>query len=278
MKRVWSVLLAVAVLLSLCSCARSRFEDEAAMRTHIENSGIWCTEQTYGGEKIYTKIAVFSGNEAIFTEISRDASLSFTDYCLREIKAHRSEIKDFYDLFSYGADVSKRTYTVEYDYETGQVLSGERVVAAVDEAGHLTAKGDSYDDTEGLTPYMDAFADAYATYFEETYGTLPTAKDVQYNKYSYIGRTFSAVGSAELDDYYNWFYKDLDFAYFCVRFAPVGGAYSDEWYLYGDCNQFADLFEQLKKGSIKNIVFVSRLYAPDTGTNHMATIVDYFTY
>ena len=112
---------------------------------------------------------------------------------------------------------------------------------------------------------------------QEEYGSdMPTNRDVQYDKYGYLGTPFLLVGSAVLDDYYNWYYDGMDSIYFCMSVTPEGGSYSDEWYIYASRSHYEELFDDLKEGGISGIVMICRTSSPDTGSNNMAELADYF--
>lgn len=82
-------------------------------------------------------------------------------------------------------------------------------------------------------------------------------------------------GTAKLDDYYNWGYKNLSPLYFCMFVEPTGGSYSDSWYIYASRSEFSELYDDLITGSISNISLVCECMFYETGSNNMATLVDY---
>ncbi|MBO4733994.1 MAG: hypothetical protein J5662_05900, partial [Clostridia bacterium] len=112
--------------------------------------------------------------------------------------------------------------------------------------------------------------------FNKDYANLPTAREVQYNKYGYATKCFIISGVAELDDYYNWSWENCEYTYFCINIRPMGGNYSDKWYIYANRDNFSDLFEILLKSS-KRVTLVAYLSVTDldTGSNNMARLVDY---
>ncbi len=65
-----------------------------------------------------------------------------------------------------------------------------------------------------------------------------------------------------------------EFGYFCINIRPTGGSYSDGWYVYANRNTFFDLYASLQSGS-KNVILVAQMVYVDTGSNNMATLVDY---
>ena len=110
--------------------------------------------------------------------------------------------------------------------------------------------------------------------FNEKYPNLPTSREVQYDKYGHLFDNFIITGTAELDDYYNWGYENYEYAYFCIQITPSAGSFSDRWYVYAERNKFADLYSSLQSGS-KNVTLVAQMIFVDTGSNNMATLVDY---
>ena len=81
-----------------------------------------------------------------------------------------------------------------------------------------------------------------------------TAKDVQYDMVNNLDKDFGLEGYAELDDYYNYGYNsDLEKDYFCMRVEPIGGNFSDSWYIYCHRNSFKELFQKLKDNSVVEV-------------------------
>lgn len=110
--------------------------------------------------------------------------------------------------------------------------------------------------------------------FDAKYRNLPNARAVQYDKYGHIFEKFIISGEAELDDYYNYNYENYEYSHFCINICPSGGSYSDEWYIYASREEFADLYTSLQGGP-KNVDLVAQMIFVDTGSNNMATLIDY---
>lgn len=132
-----------------------------------------------------------------------------------------------------------------------------------------------------------AYNDAIKTYqetkakaeFNKKYTDLPTSKEVQYDKYGHIFKKFTISGTAELDDYYNWEYRNYKYGYFCIRITPVGANYySDAWYVYAKRSDYQELYDALLSGNCDNITLVCSLIFVDTGSDNMATLEDYFIF
>lgn len=114
--------------------------------------------------------------------------------------------------------------------------------------------------------------DPLARYMDENNIKL-TAKDVQFDMESNLDKKFAIMGSAELDDYYNYGFDDIEGDYFCVQVEPYGGKYSDRWYLYFHRDSFEALFNKLKQGD-RTIIATCTIpkYRYKNGMNNMAIV------
>lgn len=130
----------------------------------------------------------------------------------------------------------------------------------------LCIKEDNYEET-----LMEQLLGKYT---DTLYSDLPTSKDVKYDKHGYLGKKFRITGNAQLDDYYNWGYRDTEDEYFCISIRPDGGDYGDTWYIYASRTTYRSLFEQLKKNGM-GLTIIAKLEYADTGTDCMATLVEY---
>ena len=74
------------------------------------------------------------------------------------------------------------------------------------------------------------------------------AIDVEFDMSNKIDQNFLVTGTAELDDYYNYNYRDTNDKLFCVRVRPNTNDAGDHWYVYFDREEFKDLFNVLKQG------------------------------
>ena len=110
--------------------------------------------------------------------------------------------------------------------------------------------------------------------FNEKYGKLPTWKDVKYDPISYIGKNFIITDATyEIDDYYNFDYRDTEGKYFVFSAEPPGAYISDRLYIYADRTKFDWLFKKLKEGRLKGNIVVKAEYK-DSTKQGMATLVD----
>lgn len=112
-------------------------------------------------------------------------------------------------------------------------------------------------------------------YFTETYGNLPTYKDVRNNPALYEGKEFMLSGTAILSDYYDAYdYSGLESICFCIRVIPTGGDSADQWYVYARSGNYRGLHKKLGNGPVEvNMVCQSA----STGLSHgQAGLNDYF--
>lgn len=73
--------------------------------------------------------------------------------------------------------------------------------------------------------------------------------DVQYNMSNKVDKKFTIVGTAEIDDYYNYgFDYEIEWQYFCAYVIPENGSYDNAWYVYCHRDDYNELFNLLKKG------------------------------
>lgn len=134
---------------------------------------------------------------------------------------------------------------IQFDPEKSQIngLDGETIGKFLNDG---TFESSNYKQDNELKDVGSAFIEAKGGVFKDTYGGPVSEKDVKYNPWSYIGKYFLLTGTAELDDYYNYDYRDLESIYFCICVTPKGGGYSDRWYIYCERYKYSDLFETLK--------------------------------
>ena len=117
----------------------------------------------------------------------------------------------------------------------------------------------------GLAPYCIGIADVSSGYFvelrnmtDDSYGYSNYLNDyiyendisldnydIQYNMANNLNNSFILTGYAELDDYYNYGYRNLESECFCINITPESGSYSDRWYIYINRDGTERLFEYL---------------------------------
>lgn len=267
------------------------FVDEAEMEAYISD-GYWVCSTVYGSSEEYYRIRLLDSGTCYCFDFSGPAAESGSEEtsvlsdAMPAIltRAEEAAGTTFHDLMGFmvnSPDVEgfeSQSYPVEYDLSTGEARypNGSAVCVFLDD-GTMKCNGDVYEKLETLADLRTAFGMAKLAAIQEEYGSdMPTNTDVQYDKYGYLGTPFLLVGSAALDDYYNWFYDDMDAVYFCMRVTPEGGSYSDEWYIYASRSRYKELFADLKEGEISGIVMICSSVTPDTGSNLMAELTDYF--
>ncbi|MDE7228840.1 MAG: hypothetical protein K2N56_00035 [Oscillospiraceae bacterium] len=195
-------------------------------------------------------------------------------------KRKRSTFKSAVDFLTFelstkGAESQK--IDIQYDAKGSCIkdLNGQKLGTFLYD-GTFKSNGDVFR-KDGLSKFAKAFHTAKDRIFEETYGKLASYKDVKYDPLSHLGKHFVITGTAELDDYYNYDYRDYEGGYFCVKIIPTGGGYTDRWYIYcirsGTNNN--KLFERLKEGSAR-VTMVCRGYYSDSIKHEMAELVDYY--
>ena len=267
------------------------FSDEAEMEAY-SSDGYWVCSAVYGDSTEYYRVRLlysgtfycfdFSGTAAETT--SGEAGVltdAMPGILTRGEEAAGTTFHDLMEFMANSPDVEgfeSQIYPVEYDFANGEAKyqNGRTACVFLDD-GTMQCNGDIYDKTANLTDLRTAFGGAKLAAVQEEYGSdMPTNRDVQYDKYGYLGTPFLLVGSAVLDDYYNWYYDGMDSIYFCMSVTPEGGSYSDEWYIYASRSHYEELFDDLKEGGISGIVMICRTSSPDTGSNNMAELADYF--
>ncbi len=267
-KRMGCIILSAILCASILSgCqAKKAFMSETEMQSYVD--GVW--------ESDSTTYAISNGKIIDFN----DGQL---DYCWSKFSESNK-----YNLSQYNAQRFYREIyldynlciNINYDYENSKITSNTAQWLEFMDDGTAIKGEETFEKISDSTTYvMDKIEEFYANNIEELkftrkYPNLPSSREVQYNKFNYLGQKFLISGFAELDDYYNWGYDDLKALYFCIRIRPTGGSYTDEWYVYADRNEFAELYQSLLNGS-KSVSLISEMWFYDTGSNNMATLVDY---
>lgn len=165
-------------------------------------------------------------------------------------------------------------FAILYDAENSQINNSNGQVLGKFLYDGTFKCGDELYKKDELKEFNKAFVTAKVGNYVETYGELATYNDVKYDPISYFGKRFLIIGTAELDDYYNYDYRDLEGYYFCICVTPTGGGFKDRWHIYAARNEYSELFDKLKKGA-SEIVLICRGDFPDALRNEMATLADY---
>ena len=272
MKRISLALLCVITVFVFVSCSTNKnatvsdvsepkitFESMELMREAVD--GVWmnCKSGDY--------LIIKDGQLSIFDEQTKQVALN-------KLSGQANDFASFENF--YVRFLKECGEEIEYDYKRGCVILKSTNTIFFEMQDH----DDAYDENSILfTKYSvtenELKKDIAEKYINLKYPNAPTNKDVQYDKYGNIGKNFTISGTAELDNYYNWGYKDFEAGYFCIQVTPTYGSYSDRWYIYASRSEFSELFDKLKNGS-QNVNLVARLIFADTGSSNMATLVECF--
>lgn len=286
MKKLVSIALILCLLLSLTACGEKDDTKSTEPVFESEEDFLSCVEDTiwYYEDETYLRLRLFGTEEDTHYVMAYDLEVEdgeeYQDMFSRMLVALKQEGKsttyddvtgfllaaqDVFDIYTFYDDV-------EYDWETGIVTDGDNEWSF---SGRLLSSNKCYyieDDT--LVLLNRYFKDAEKEVFLGQYTNLVTAKDVKYDVYNNIGKAFALEGSAELDDYFNYEYRDLDSIYFCIKITPRGGSYGDEWYVYANRVQFSSLLETLMDRDLDDVTVVCRAPYTNASKNGMATLVD----
>lgn len=289
-KKVLLIVVFILLAMALCACGESEshkeddFKDEDELKEYV--IGTW----TNASKDIYY---VFTDNEyRAYTFYTSELNSAYEE-TLNMLKDKGKKIKnvsfnDFTKSFHDTWLESMVSAELTWDYKKGKVSSAGETFK-VDDGNLIQKSNDSVlskvsDDVEAYeekwADSVDSYADKYKAEqekidFKYSHSNLPSAIEVQYDKIGHLGRDFEITGKAELDDYYNWDYRGLDSVYYCVRIRPDGGEYKNEWYAYGLRLDQKDLFNYLMENPGANVTLVCEMLFFDTGSDNMATLVDY---
>lgn len=235
----------------------AKYESIEQMKNVVD--GIWMNANS-GIYIVVENGSLISYDEnTISTQLNklRNTTLSFDDYCK-----------------TFSTDCATK---VEYDYTNGDLLNSETqelIFSMYDENSAFGPNNIMYVKDSTYYDWLEkVLLDGY---INTRYPNILSNKDVQFDKFGTLGQPFMIEGTAELDDYYNWGYRDYEASHFCIKIRPVGGSYSDEWTIYASRSEFKELFDELMNGS-RRIYLIAKTEFADTGSvANMATLVDYF--
>lgn len=144
----------------------------------------------------------------------------------------------------------------------------------------IVSYGDTYltKDTETSKIVKDIisssgkFSEEIIEDFQKDNNLSLTAKDIQYDLVNNLDKNFLIVGKAELDDYFNYGFKNEE-DYFSVRVTPDGENYSASWSLYFHRESFGELYQVLKDGDV-NLMAVAKIpkWSYDDNQGNMAQV------
>ncbi|MBE6713590.1 MAG: hypothetical protein E7580_08825 [Ruminococcaceae bacterium] len=270
MKRILSALLLVAMVFAFAACGETNsaktngvsepkitFESVEAMKEAVD--GVWmnCKSGDY--------MIIKDGQLSKLDELTKQNAFNN----LKRMGYKYSSFENYYVKF-----LKECGEEIEYDYKNGCVI-----LKSTNMTFFKMSKNDEAID-ENSVVFMRNFIteDKFKEEMEDEYINLKypdalTNRDVQFDKYGNIDKNFIISGTAELDDYYNYGYKNIEAGYFCIQVTPINGSYTDRWYIYASRSEFSELFNQLKNGS-QNVMIIARLTSANTGSDNMATLVE----
>ena len=282
------------ILLNGCTTVTSEeedtgFLDNAALLDHAQNS-YWISQPAYSSTSHYI-ICCFTEESCLKIDLSRATGQTLKtmfEQMLLELQQSGDTLQyeDVYTFLEAAPAVDGLTCTIQdidyYSAESSIRSSDGRSVWKFQNEGFMDHHGDTYRQTEDLMILQSYFESAYASVketlnqnFLDKYPDLASYKDVKYDPYGYLGQDFTITGVAELDDYYNFEYRDLESIYFCIAIEPLNGSYSDRWYIYAEREAFQELFQTLKNGKCTNITLICEGQFIKATKNSLATLIDY---
>ena len=290
------VMFSLFTVLFLSSCSavkteKTRFSDENDMKSFMsQNFWIKNSETANNDDFLHYEFYVFTDNYCFHFDLARALDMSLEDmlddWLLQTDGTEKSlpyeNITDFLVTLPEVEGLTVDQYKIVY-------FPQESEIRTVDHEHIWYIDGLLIDKTSGgiyapeaklteLETAYDTLRESRKAAFLEEYETAITYIDAKYSPYSSLGSNFIIKGRAELDDYYNYDYRNMEMVYFFFCFTPEGGGFSDRWYIYGSRLQSQDqvLFEKLKEDPINDITLVCRSYMPDSLKEGMADLVDYF--
>ena len=117
--------------------------------------------------------------------------------------------------------------------------------------------------SEDIEPYTLGSEDAkvttnYQQYLSEHHISLNNF-DVQYDLENNKDNLFSLEGTAELSDYYNYGYSNVESTHFCLAVTPSGGGYTNRWYIYCHRDSFSSVFAKMKEQGTMRVQMVCKI-------------------
>lgn len=282
MKRLFCLILSLSfltlLLIGFFGCgvqndiAKIKFTNKAEMESYM--TGSW---KVNNSDHIIYYISngkwIAYDDDAFNDKVS---SLFLGDTALPLEEQENSSPHEFFmkEYTHYALDFDYSTSTVFMDNEEFLLVIDDNAIKVLSDFENLK-RGDillkTGNDTFPTDTMIESFNIAKNIHvFSNKAKGFPSNVDVQYDKYSYLGENFFLYGKAELDDYYNGNYKNMESYYFCIRITPSNGDY---WFVYAPREEFPELFEKLKKGETY-LSTICRLETVNAGLSNMATLVD----
>ncbi|MCI5575443.1 MAG: hypothetical protein MR379_07740 [Clostridiales bacterium] len=304
MKKIIAFILSCIMIISLNACENpeninknaensNKIEKRETLKSFLSMddfeqyvSAFWVCETTYNDSLMYYKVRFFVDETCFSWDFSYSSNETLSQ-CFKKVlqNCERKSDKSFHNIVDLLISkmsvegLESKQYNIKYDVESSKIntVDGQTVGVFLDN-GTLKCNDDIYYKDGNINNLHKAFIEAKEGIFTDTYGKLDTYKDVKYDPFSYCGKNFLLTGTAELDDYYNYDYIELEVAYFCICFTPEGGSFSDRWYIYGYrlSDKYKELYEKLKEGPISNITLICYGQFYNSIQHEMAELVDYY--
>ena len=217
--------------------------NETLIREYCENNNTVLLNGTTG------KIT-FNHKKGVFTMQYDDGSPSTKVYVSAE------------DYFSYDSSTNLGSLTYSFNKENSSTVTPP---------GILYSKVVEYKKGKEAEEEKEK----QAAQLESKKNSCVSYTDFIYNPYEYLGSNTYVEGTAELDTYYNWGFRDLEAVCFCIKILPTGGSYSDTLYIYAQRSDFGDLFTELQGGTKKVCLFINPWYYEGYKHN-MGWLTDYY--
>lgn len=285
-KRILCSILAILLCFALFGCtngAKDGKNEEEPLFANVEDfkkhmeAHCWITSFNEDDGMTRVRMFVFEGDKCAEYVIEYDENKnSLEEAFLEMLKKQPGEYEDVYSFLAASniSEIKKNIYTVRYNSMENKITSDEKTWFVYED--YISCVSKLYfisQERSELSHLENAFNNAYVL---SRYPGIASYKDVKYDPYSYLGDNFVIAGNAELDDYYNYEYRNFESVYFCIRITPTGGGYTDMWYIYADRDSFSELYNTLKKGSISNITLICNANFYNATKESMATLINYF--
>lgn len=135
------------------------------------------------------------------------------------------------------------------------VITGCSTVPSTDKNESIQQEESKEDSTQDIIAQYDEIYNQ----LNESAGTTLTPKEVQYNMANHLDEYFGILGIAELDDYYNYGWRDEEKNYFVISLQPYNTtSFKDRWYVYISRSTHEELYNSLLSEG-KQIVYAKSI-------------------
>jgi uncharacterized protein with FMN-binding domain len=257
-RKISCVVICVFILISITACSQQTMSDEGIYTPGTYTS----TKEGFGGN---VKVAITVDTEKILS-VKIDGTSETNGIGTVAIEKLSEEIRN---LNSYDVDIV-----------AGATSSSNAIIKAAKEC-IAQAKGENISYFEEAETKEEILTEEQIEKeLMKKVGASITAKEVQYNMSANLDKTFLLYGTAELSDYYNWRFDDLEPDYFCIEVQPAVGKYTDRWYIYCHRDSFKELYDELLDGNVSGVVIGAEipnfLYDKNQGNMAKANSISWF--